>query len=84
MEITGKFEIPAARERVFEALNDPEVLRRCLPGCEALERTSESTFGAKMSAKIGPVKAKFDTALSGTYQVQGLLVEEAPGPPPRE
>ena len=63
MDINGEFTIPAARERVFEALNDPEVLQRCIPGCEQLERTSENTFDAKMSAKIGPVKAKFDTAI---------------------
>lgn len=63
MDITGEFTIPAPRERVFAALNDPEVLRRCIPGCEALERTSETTFDAKMAAKIGPVKAKFDTAI---------------------
>ena len=63
MDITGEFTIPAPRERVFAALNDPEVLKRCIPGCEVLERTSENTFEAKMAAKIGPVKAKFDTAI---------------------
>ena len=63
MDINGEFTIPASRERVFAALNDPEVLKRCIPGCNELERTSENTFDAKMSAKIGPVKAKFDTAI---------------------
>jgi carbon monoxide dehydrogenase subunit G len=63
MDITGEFTIPAPRERVFAALNDPEVLKRCIPGCEVLEQTSDSTFDAKMAAKIGPVKAKFDTAI---------------------
>jgi carbon monoxide dehydrogenase subunit G len=63
MDIKGEFIIPAPRERVFEALNDPEVLKRCIPGCEELHRTSDNTFDAKMSAKIGPVKARFDTAI---------------------
>ena len=63
MDINGEFIIPAPRERVFQALNDPEVLQRCIPGCEELERTSENTFDARMSAKIGPVKARFDTAI---------------------
>ena len=63
MDITGEFTIPAPRERVFEALNDPAVLARCIPGCESLERTSDSSFDAKMAAKIGPVKAKFDTSI---------------------
>ena len=63
MEITGEFTIPAPRERVWEALNDPEVLKRCIPGCEELEQTSDTTFDARMQAKIGPVKAKFDTSI---------------------
>jgi len=63
MDINGEFTIPAPRERVFEALNDPDVLARCIPGCEALERVSESIFQARMRAKIGPVKASFDTEI---------------------
>ena len=63
MDITGEFTIPAPRERVWEALNDPETLRRCLPGCQSLERTSDTAFEARMLAKIGPVKANFDTAI---------------------
>ncbi len=63
MDISGEFTIPARRERVWEALNDPEMLKKCIPGCETLEQTSEHAFDAKMAAKIGPVKAKFDTAI---------------------
>ncbi len=63
MDISGEFTIPAPRERVWAALNDPEMLRRCIPGCETLEQTSEVAFDAKMVAKIGPVKAKFDTEI---------------------
>jgi carbon monoxide dehydrogenase subunit G len=63
MDISGEFTIPAPRERVWAALNDPETLKRCIPGCESLEQTSDTAFDAKMSAKIGPVKARFDTAI---------------------
>ena len=63
MEMNGEFTLPAGRESVWTALNDPEVLKRCIPGCESLERTSDTQFDAKMSAKIGPVKAKFSTSI---------------------
>ena len=63
MDINGEFTIPAERERVWEMLNDPEVLKRCIPGCEELAQTSDTQFDAKMLAKIGPVKAKFDTSI---------------------
>ena len=63
MDMTGEFRLPVPRERVWEALNDPEILRECVPGCESLERISESEFNAKMLSKVGPVKAKFATKL---------------------
>ena len=63
MDISGEFTIPAPRERVWVALNDPQVLARCIPGCEELQRTGENAFDAKMTAKIGPVKARFDTSI---------------------
>lgn len=63
MDISGEFTIPAPRERVWVALNDPQVLARCIPGCEELQRTGDNAFDAKMSAKIGPVKARFDTSI---------------------
>jgi hypothetical protein len=61
MDISGEFTIPAPRERVWVALNDPQVLKRCIPGCDELEQTAEGRFEARMSTKIGPVKARFDT-----------------------
>ena len=63
MDISGEFTIPAARERVWAALNDPEVLARCIPGCEEMSRTGENAFDARMMAKIGPVKARFETSI---------------------
>ena len=59
MEMTGEYRIPATRERVWEALNDPAVLQLSIPGCESLEKTSENGYAATVTAKVGPVKAKF-------------------------
>jgi hypothetical protein len=59
MEMQGEQIIPAPRDQVWEALNDPEVLRQCIPGCESLEKTAEDKFEAAVTAKVGPVKAKF-------------------------
>ena len=64
MEITGEYQIDAPREAVWAALNDPEMLKKCIPGCESLEKASDTQFAAKVTAAIGPVRAKFNTALS--------------------
>jgi len=59
MDMTGQHTIPAPRQTVWEALNDPEVLKQCIPGCEEIEKTGDDGFAAKVSVKVGPVKAKF-------------------------
>ena len=59
MDMTGEYRIAAPRDRVWKALNDPEVLRQCIPGCDDLERTSDTELVARVTAKVGPVKAKF-------------------------
>lgn len=59
MDLTGDYRIPAPRETVWAALNDPEVLKACIPGCEELNKNSDTEFVAKVVAKIGPVKASF-------------------------
>ena len=59
MEMKGEFRIAASREKVWDALNDPDVLRQCIPGCEELEKTSDTEFTAKVKTKIGPVSARF-------------------------
>ena len=64
MEMSGEYSLAADRVRVWEALNDPEVLRSCLPGCESMERQDEQSFAAVISSKIGPVKAKFTAELA--------------------
>ena len=60
MDMSGEYTIPAPREKVWEALNDPEVLKQCIDGCQSLEKTSDTEFEAKVTAKVGPVKATFN------------------------
>ena len=59
MEMTGERRIPASRQRVWDALNDPEVLKQCIAGCEALDKTSDTAFSARVTSRVGPVTAKF-------------------------
>ena len=59
MDLTGEYRIPATREKVWAALNDDEVLKKCIDGCEELKKESETEFSARVTAKVGPVKAKF-------------------------
>ena len=59
MDLTGEYRIPATREKVWEALNDPEILKQCIDGCQELNKDSDTEFSAKVTAKVGPVKAKF-------------------------
>ncbi len=60
MQMSGEYQIPAPRHAVWDALNDPEILRQCIPGCEELVRNGENAFDAKVVAKVGPVRAKFN------------------------
>lgn len=59
MDLSGEYRILADRETVWRALNDPEVLKQCIPGCEELEKVSDTEFTAKVTSKVGPVRAKF-------------------------
>lgn len=59
MTMTGEVQLAASREVVWAKLNDPEVLKQCIPGCESLEMLSDHEFEAVAVNKIGPVKAKF-------------------------
>lgn len=63
MELTGQHKIPASREKVWEALNDPELLKECITGCQRLEKVDDSHMTATVQAKVGPVKAKFDATV---------------------
>ncbi len=59
MELTGDILIAAPRAKVWAGLNDPEVLVRCIPGCEAMEATSPTERTARVAVKVGPVRARF-------------------------
>lgn len=59
MELNDQITINAPKERVYAALNDPEILQRCIPGCEELIKHSDSELEAKVVLKVGPVKARF-------------------------
>ncbi len=61
--------IPAPRERVWELMNDPKVLKECIPGCEALEQVSPDSFRARVVLKVGPVKAKFEGEVELTDKI---------------
>lgn len=64
MDITGEYHVPLPREAVFDALNDPEVLGRCIPGCQTIEQVGEHEYDADVVARIGPVKARFRTRIA--------------------
>jgi carbon monoxide dehydrogenase subunit G len=59
MTMNGEVQLKAAPQVVWEKLNDPEILKQCIPGCEQLDKTAENEFVAVATNKIGPVKARF-------------------------
>ncbi|MDB5776264.1 MAG: carbon monoxide dehydrogenase subunit [Herbaspirillum sp.] len=64
MEINGERIIAASRQTVWDAINDPEILKLCIPGGESVERVSDSQMKAVVRAKIGPVRARFTGAMT--------------------
>jgi len=73
MEFTGRYVIPASPDAVWIALNDPEVLKDCIAGCERMTKTDDTHFEATVTLKIGPMKATF----------KGKVAIENPNPPHR-
>ena len=59
MDMSGERLIAASKDRVWLALNDPEVLKAAIPGCDALEKVSDNEFTATVTTKLGPIKARF-------------------------
>ncbi len=59
MKLNDEIRIDAPRDEVFAALNDADILRRSIPGCEELEKISDTRFNALVRAKVGPVRARF-------------------------
>ncbi len=60
MQLISHRTVPASVEATWAALNDPETLKACIPGCESVERTSDHEFKLAMTARVGPVSAKFN------------------------
>ena len=59
MDMTGEYRIAAPRPKVWDALNDPSILRQCIPGCEEIEKLSDTEMTARIMARVGPLKARF-------------------------
>jgi uncharacterized protein len=59
MEMSGEQIVPAPQQAVWQALNDPDVLKQCVPGCESIEPAGENAYQVLMVARVGPVSAKF-------------------------
>ena len=72
MKIEGNYQIHTSRERVYQALIDPAVLQRIIPGCERLEKTGENTFAATMRTGVGSIKGVF----SGNVRLEDLRPPE--------
>ena len=72
MKIEGTHEVQSKRERVFQALVDPEVLKRCIPGCERLEKTGENAYAATLRAGVGSIKGLFQ----GSVRLEDLRPPE--------
>jgi uncharacterized protein len=64
MEMSGEERIPASQADTWAALNDPEILKACIPGCESIERVAENEYQVLMVARVGPVSAKFKGKLA--------------------
>src|SRR4030095_7514730 len=59
MDFSGEYRIPAPRQKVWEALNDTAILQQAIPGCETLEKTSDTEMKATVRMRVGPVSARF-------------------------
>jgi uncharacterized protein len=68
MKLSGEEVIPAGVQAVWNALNDPQVLKQCIPGCESITKTGDNAYSARLVAKVGPVKAGF----TGSVQLKDL------------
>jgi carbon monoxide dehydrogenase subunit G len=64
VRMTGEQRITASREKVWAALNDPDILRQCIPGCQTLDKESDERMKATVEIKIGPIGARFNGAVT--------------------
>lgn len=73
MQMNGQQRISATRQQVWEALNDPDVLKRCIPGCQSLAKESESRLVATVEIKIGPIGARFN----GSVELSDIVAPDS-------
>jgi hypothetical protein len=73
LNMSGEYLLPLPRAEVWKALNDAEMLKRCIPGCESLEKLSDTEFAAVARLEVGPVKARF----KGRVKLEDLLAPES-------
>jgi carbon monoxide dehydrogenase subunit G len=64
MEMKGEQLVPASQQATWDALNDPQVLKACVPGCESITPSGDNTYDVLMVARVGPVSAKFKGKLT--------------------
>ena len=64
MHLEGSQKVSAPRDRVFQALTNPSVLQKCIPGCQEMEKTGENQYKATLSAGVGPVKGVFAATIT--------------------
>ncbi|WP_104017581.1 CoxG family protein [Roseovarius nitratireducens] len=76
MKLQDSVTLPCDRATAWAALNDPDVLRRCIPGCESLEQDAPDHLSAKVALKVGPVKARFagEVTLTEIVPPEGYLL----------
>ncbi len=76
MELQGSVTIPATPEQVWQALNDPEVLRQCIPGCEEVQQISPEEMHARVLLRMGPVRARFagKVKMTDVRPLQGYIL----------
>ena len=72
MKLTGSYKLNVKKEKVWKALNDPDILRECIPGCDTFEKESNTIFNASATNQIGPMNATF----SGTINVSDVKENE--------
>ena len=68
MDLSGEFRLPARRDAVWVALNDPAVLQACIPGCDSLEKTAEGVMATTVAFRIGPIKLR----LNGEIRLENI------------
>ena len=73
MKLVGSYELKTKKEVVWKALNNPEILKKCIPGCESFEKENSTTFNASATNQIGPMNSTF----SGTVKLTNIKENES-------